>query len=191
MRAYTGVLHRKTPCERITVTNCTLTSYCNAIRIGWINDGIMRDCVFSNIAITNSNGGIGIVLPPGRAERLSDQGDDATLIERITFQNIVIDRHYGEPITVKIGEDNLVTAIRDLRFSNIRAVSQSMPTFMGRADARLQNIALSNCDFVCQPVTEHLDDPPGWFCNRDLRKQGLTPFAFVDGLRLQDVTFSV
>lgn len=51
-------------CERVTVSNCQLTSHANAIRIGWLNDGVVRNCVFTNLAITDSACGIGIDLPP-------------------------------------------------------------------------------------------------------------------------------
>ena len=36
-------------CEKVTVTNCNLTSYANGIRIGWMGDGVIRNCSFSNI----------------------------------------------------------------------------------------------------------------------------------------------
>ena len=100
VRGYSTLLKKATPCERVTVSNCTLQSYCNAIRIGWYGDYIMRDCVFSNLTIMNSNTGIGIVLPkttPGK--RASDEGDTPTLIEGIQFNNIVMDGVFYEPIS--------------------------------------------------------------------------------------------
>lgn len=190
VRAYTGVLHEKKPCERVAVTNCTLTSYAFCIRIGWINDGVIRDCVFSNIVMTNSNGGIGIVLPKGGDTRLSDQGDDATLIERLSFDNIVIDRHYHDPICIKIEEHNLVTAIRDIAFSNIRSVSGLPPRFIGREDMKLKNISLANCTFTVQPVSEHEDDPPGVQAHKNMNEPIDPLFVHVEQLRLDNVNFN-
>ena len=168
-----------------------LTSYAHAIRIGWINDGIIRDCVFSNITITNSNGGIGIVLPKGGETRLSDQGDDATLIERLSFDNIIIDRHYNDPISIKIDENNLVTAIRDVHFSNIRSVSGMLPRFKGRDDLKLKNISLSNCTFTIKPVEEHIDDAPGIQAHRDWKVAVEPLFSNVEEFKLDNVVVNI
>ena len=152
VRGYSTLLKKATPCERVTVSNCTLQSYCNAIRIGWYGDYIMRDCVFSNLTIVNSNTGIGIVLPkttPGK--RASDEGDTPTLIEGIQFNNIVMDGVFYEPISIKIGENCLVEGIRDLSFSHIRAVSGLMPHLIGREDRPLKNLLFSDCQFTIRP----------------------------------------
>ena len=47
------------PCRDITVTNCVLSSRCNAIRIG-VGNGTISHCLFSNIAITDTRTGISI-----------------------------------------------------------------------------------------------------------------------------------
>ena len=186
VRAYGPILHKKTACERVVITNCNLTSYCNAIRIGWVNDGIIRDCVFSNIVITNSNNGIGIFLPSASEPRSSDQGDDATLIERLSFNNIIVDRNYNFPIYIKIEENNLVTAIRDINFSNIHSVSEYLPCLIGRDDSKLQNITLSNCTFSIKKVEEHEDEPPYRRCDTysDIPDQ---MFRNVENLKLNNV----
>ena len=168
-----------------------MTSYAYAIRIGWINDGIIRDCVFSNIVMANCNGGIGINLPKGGETRLSDQGEDATLIERLSFDNIIIDRNYHEPISVKIDENNLVDAIRDISFSNIRSVSGLMPSFYGRDDARLENILLSNCTFTIEQVEEHIAMPPGIPCYIKDEVKSEPLFKNVKRLNLNNVIFNV
>ena len=63
VRANSSSLKENKPTEKVTVTNCNLTSYANAIRVGWSNDGVIRNCVFSNLVITDSSYGIGISLP--------------------------------------------------------------------------------------------------------------------------------
>lgn len=74
VRANSASLKENKVCEKVTVTNCTLTTWCNAIRIGWINDGTIRDCAFSNLVITDSSVGVGIVLPKRGEKRLLDEG---------------------------------------------------------------------------------------------------------------------
>jgi polygalacturonase len=187
-RAYSSVLKEPKPCERVTITNCTLTSYCNAIRIGWYNDGVIRDCNFSNIVITNSNCGIGIVLPSTpETGRGSDQGEEHTLIERISFDNITIDRNYCEPVSIKIEDRCLVQAIQDISFRGIRSVSRLMPCLYGRSDVKLKNISFSDSEFVIKPVEIHLDVPPQRSSNAD----GALFFSNAENITLQGVRFSL
>ncbi len=149
VRAYTGVLKEKQPCERIAVSNCTLSSYCACIRISWVNDWIMRDCTFSNLIMTESNIGISVTMPtfvPGKSS-YTDDGGDYSLIERMNFSNIVMDRCYHEPIAVTLMPGCQVEAVRHLRFSDIQAVSGLMPSLVGREDAPLERIEFSGCSF--------------------------------------------
>ena len=78
-------------------------SYANAIRLAWTNDGAIRNCAFSNLAITNSAAGIGIDLPPPD-EETGDYGREATLIENLVFSSIVMDRVYSSPIRFAISD---------------------------------------------------------------------------------------
>jgi polygalacturonase len=151
VRAFTGVLQQPKPCERVAVTNCHLVSHCSAIRFGWADDYIMRDCVFSNLTITDSRWGINMALPHTPGTRLSDQGEDDTLIERISFDNIIIDRHRREPIHIAIADGARVKAIRDIRFSNITSISEGPPRLLGRPDCKLQNIEINNATFTIRP----------------------------------------
>ena len=48
-------------CERIHITNCKISSTCCAIRLGYEGDGIIRDVVFSNNIIRDTNIGIDIL----------------------------------------------------------------------------------------------------------------------------------
>lgn len=149
VRAYTGVLKEKKPCERVTVTNCNLSSFCACIRVSWVNDWIMRDCTFSNLTFNESNVGISITMPvfvPGKSN-YSDDGGDYSLIERMNFNNIIINRCYHEPIAITLREGCQVEAVRDIRFSEIQSSSGWMPSLIGRADAPLERIEFSGCSF--------------------------------------------
>ena len=42
VRAYSAPLYENKVCEKVAVTNCNLTSHACAVRVGWINDGVMR-----------------------------------------------------------------------------------------------------------------------------------------------------
>ena len=70
-------------CENVTVNNCIITSYLDyGIRIG-VGNGIIKNCIFSNIIIKDSLNGIGVTC------RFSPQGD-CTKVENIIFNGINI-----------------------------------------------------------------------------------------------------
>ena len=148
VRAYSAPLKRNTPCQKVAVTNCNLTSHTCAVRVGWINDGTIRDCTFSNLNITESRCGICAYLPGNPADaRMSDQGHEHTLIENISFSNITMNRVYGQPIRLQIDEHNLCQAVRHLYFSGIHAFSVGMPVISGRDDCHIHHVYLNDCHF--------------------------------------------
>ncbi|MCI8388417.1 MAG: hypothetical protein HFE63_08155 [Clostridiales bacterium] len=149
VRANNSSLAENKVCERVTVTNCNLTSYASGIRIGWINDGIIRNCVFSNIVMTDTVTGINIVLPGRGDKRLSDEGREDTLIENLSFNNIVMDRTYAYPIRIRVSDNPVVrcAAIRHIYFSNIHARGLQTICLEGRPSCRLNDISFSDCTF--------------------------------------------
>lgn len=190
IRAYSAPLLKNTVCERVCVTNCNLTSHTCAVRVGYINDGVMRNFTFSNLNITESCFGICMRLPGNpNPERLSDQGFEATLIENISFSNIMIDRNYRIPVRIDIEENNLCTAIRNIYFSHIHSRSAQMPKIHGRQDCHVQNVYFSDCTFAQIPYGEI----PTKFAARMAEvQQPMLPvnFRYVDNLVLNNTTFS-
>ena len=191
VRAYSAPLGKNTVCEKVAVTNCNLTSHACAVRVGWINDGVMRDCTFSNLNITESNYGICMYLPSNPAKaRMSDQGFESTLIENISFSNITIDRNYKNPIRIQIAEDNLCTGIRHLYFSGIHAFSAGMPTITGRQDCHVRNVSFNDCHFS----QLRYEDIPTKFAARLAKLNwplSQPTFRFVDQLYLNSTFFTV
>ena len=153
VRANNGSLAENKVCERVTVTNCNLTSYSCGIRIGYKNDGVIRNCTFSNIVMTDTSTGIGIHLPhyAPDPERLwtADMGREATLVENLSFNNIVMDNVFGEPVKIRIAPEpqTTVEAVRNIYFSGIRARGPRGILLQGRAENHLDNICFSDCSF--------------------------------------------
>ncbi|MBQ4270010.1 MAG: right-handed parallel beta-helix repeat-containing protein [Clostridia bacterium] len=149
VRANSSSLKENKPCERVCVTNCNLTSYSAGIRIAWVNDGTIKNCVFSNLVMTDTTIGISLFIPYLKRPESTDVGREATLVENLSFDNIVMDKIVSNPIKIDIDEnsDVRVAAIRNLQFSNIRARSIEFPMFKGRAETHLENIRFSNCEF--------------------------------------------
>ncbi len=110
--------------EKITVANCTLSSRSAAVRVGFAGAAI-RDCVFANLVIFDSNRGLAVNV----------RGTSS--IENVLFSDIVIQTrlvtgHWwgkGEPIQVSARPWNpkvsQIGHIKNVRFRNITAESPS------------------------------------------------------------------
>jgi polygalacturonase len=110
--------------EKITVANCTLSSRSAAVRVGFAGADI-RDCVFANLVIFDSNRGLAVNV----------RGTSS--VENVLFSDIVIQTrlvtgHWwgkGEPIQVSARpwnpKINQIGHIKNVRFRNITAESPS------------------------------------------------------------------
>ena len=156
IRANNSSLKENKICENVTVTNCNLTSYSGAIRIGWVQDGIIRNCTLSNLTITDTSIGISILIPiihrkepslenPG----CSDVGRESTLIENISFSNIVMNKQCSYPVFIKVHESEKVAfkGIRGIYFSGIHSIGPEFPYIEGRKEAPVEDIRFSDCSF--------------------------------------------
>lgn len=133
-----GLGNKKGVAEKVTVTNCTITSRSAGIRVGYGENDI-RDCVFQNLVIYSSNRGLGVFA--------RDKGS----ITDIFFSDILIETRFhtghwwgkGEPIHVSAIAQTAgapVGQIRDVRFSNIRAKSQTGIVVYGVADSVIRDL---------------------------------------------------
>lgn len=152
-RANSRSLHENKPMERMTVTNCVLRSSAYGVRLAWTNDGIIRNCIFSNLVITNSYWGVGMQLPK---KPVADFGREDTLVDNILFSNIVMTGIVNSPIMFEVSPLPEVTihAVRNIRFTNIHATGKHFPYFHGRAENPLQNFVFDNCSFVREAEPE-------------------------------------
>ena len=148
VRAYSAPLGRETPCEKVTVTNCNITSHSGGIRIGWYDDGVIRNCTFSNLNITDTTVGIDLRLPDTpEGWRGSDQGIEDTLVENLSFNNITMDRIFYEPILIQIQERNRCAGVRNLYFNGLHSFSVHMPGIIGRDNCPVRNLYMTDCHF--------------------------------------------
>jgi hypothetical protein len=128
--------------ENVVVTNCVLSSRSACIRVGY-GDHPIRNLIFSNLVMYASNRGIGVFAR------------SRSVIENVFFDNILIQNrlhsgHWwgkGEPIHVSALRDNEAGPagqIRNVRFTNINAQSETGILVYGAPDARLENITLKD-----------------------------------------------
>ncbi len=153
VRANNSALTENKVCEKVVVTGCTLTSYSGGIRIGWTQDGVIRNCSFSNIVMTDTSVGISISLPHMEPNRdlphTADMGREATLIENLSFSNIIMDKTASLPIKIRIDPNPrlMCGGIRNLYFSNIHARGPELPKICGRHETPIENISFTDCSF--------------------------------------------
>lgn len=128
--------------ENIVVSNCVLQSRSAGIRVGY-GPYPIRNCIFSNLVIYDSNRGVGVFAR------------DGVSIENIYFDNIIIRNrlhsgHWwgnGEPIhvsTVPRLEGKKGGDITNIRFSNISADSENGILIWGSEDNRIKDIQFHN-----------------------------------------------
>ena len=150
VRANNASLREKKVCENVSITNCNLHSHAAGIRIAWLNDGVIRNCNFSNLTMTDCTTGVSISLPVNAdSERWADQGIEETEISNLHFNNIVMQKGYDSLIHINVGnhKNTLCKGIKDLYFDNIHATGFRMPHIVGREDAVIEDVQFSNCTF--------------------------------------------
>ena len=152
VRANSRSLKENKPCERVWVSNCDLRSWSSAVRIGWDNDGVMRDCHFKGLRIKDSSNGIGCYIPLFKyVTTTNDYGREATLVENFSFEDIVMDEIYGNPVYFKIPEndpDVQFDAFRNIRFKNVRSRALCEPFVRAEDSAE---IVFDDCSFETVP----------------------------------------
>ena len=190
VRAYSLPMGRDIPCEKVTVTNCNFTTHASGVRVGWIGDGTIRNCTFSNLNITESNMGINVQLPGGGEVRKTDEGTEKAHFENLSFSNITMDKVYFQPIRIFVDNCNNMDVIRNLYFDNIHAFCGQLPEVTGREDIHVQNIYFTNCHFIQVPYARMGTRFSDFMAEKNLY-QPAPIFQHVDNLVLNNTVFSV
>lgn len=135
------------PCENIVVNNCTFSSSACAIRLGYEGDAPMRNCIFSNIVIYDSDIAIDIVsIIPKSTYCVIKEG---TVIEDVIFSNIII-KNANRPFFVWLGnetENPLIGEIRNIQFNDITATARMGSFVGGCGEKSIEGISFRNVKF--------------------------------------------
>ncbi len=128
--------------ENIVVSNCLLQSRSSGIRVGY-GDYPIRNCIFSNLVIYDSNRGLGVFS--------RDRGSiENILFSDITIKNRMHSGHWwgnGEPIHVSaINEFPGIPAgpVKNVRFRNIIAESENGILIYGTEESIISDVLLEN-----------------------------------------------
>lgn len=128
------------PCENVTVSNCVLSSPTSAIRIG-VDDGVVRNCVFSNIVVTETRTAIILIC------RYNQNVHHGTAIENLHFSDFVVDACV--PFSLVAGPGAAApAAISDISFSRFRVTASAGSQLLGNSEVPLRRIRFSDVTFT-------------------------------------------
>lgn len=167
-------------CENVTVTNCVLSSPCTAIRIG-VGDGVVRNCLLSNLVITESRTGINFI------SAYSENSKHGVTIENVHFSQVLMEA--VAPFNVLLGQyAKPPAAIRNISFSHFRVRGRQGLYFGGNeglplTDLSLQDIELTLSGADVDPLfAEKIPLPFG-----SNRVPAAVYLRWVQGLRVRDL----
>ena len=147
VRANNRTLAANKVCENVVVSNCTLRSWSSAVRLGWTNDGLIRQCRFRDLRIRDTSVGVSFLLPKVRG---SDYGREATRFEDIVFENVEMSGIVGRPILGFVADKSHGTqcaGFKDIVFRNVTASGLEKPLFRGAKDCPIAGVTLVDCRF--------------------------------------------
>ncbi|MGA2987353.1 MAG: glycosyl hydrolase family 28 protein [Terriglobia bacterium] len=171
--------------ENITVSNAVIVSRSAGIRIGWSSNDI-RNLVFTNIIIRDSNRGIAIFV----------RGKEK--IENVLMSNIILETRLidgswwgmGEPVHVSVAPWNVrgeLGSVTNLRFVNVTATSQGPVLLYAERPGLIRDVLFDdfNLNISSGPLT------PLFGGNLDLRpvspmERGITRYD-VAGVKAENV----
>ena len=156
LRAIDRFLEKPKPCEQVLVENCTLRSHCNAIRLSYVRDGVIRNAVFRNITIQNSRRGVICQVPSPMETPEKDSNIPVVpgpMIENISFANLRIEAE--QPLWFVLSDTGCARGFSNFRFENIAAVGCRPSVFKGNAETSIKNLLFRNVELTLRdgPVT--------------------------------------
>jgi polygalacturonase len=138
-------------CENITVTNCTLSSTACGIRVGYEGDAPIRNCVFNNLVMVNTDIGIDIVsVLPANASNIKVGAE----IERIIFSDIVME-DVNQAIFVWLGNQSprksaFKGKIENILIDNVFARAKNACYIGGYPERSIRGVELNNIKLMMQ-----------------------------------------
>ena len=135
LRANTTRLKVKRPCERVKVSNCRLSSPCNAVRIG-VGDGIVRDAVLKDLEIYDTRTAISMVS----SWRKGGKGVD---FKGITFDGMKVECRNFCRIYPRYAKD---AKFEGIRIRNVKGTTTLPGWIWGYSENPISDITFENVD---------------------------------------------
>ena len=125
-------------CAWVTVDNCSLSSSCNGIRVG-VGEGVIHDCVLSNITISDTPYALNIVGAYTPRARGTD-------IVGIRFANLRIDAKQFLWMDHRYATEAL---FRDIVFDGVSGKVEQPSVVQAKATRPFERISFVNVDLPC------------------------------------------
>ncbi|MFH1969057.1 MAG: glycosyl hydrolase family 28 protein [Verrucomicrobiota bacterium] len=156
LRANGALLKKQgAPCENVAISNCVLSTPCNAFRIG-VGSGAVRNCAISNINIHNARTGVNVIAKYSAGSRGVD-------VENIIVSNVVMD--VVMPFYVCTGEE-FKGIIKNISLNNIRAIVRKNSLIVGCPGNPIRELSFNNVDVTIVGGAEHMEvageEYPAW-----------------------------
>jgi hypothetical protein len=186
-------LSRPRPCEDVVVTNCVLTSPCNAVRVGYNGDGLIRRCLFSNLTMYNTRTGISMVSTPHNAWLMPGEEPPklGPQVEDISFEHILMEAQ--KPIDLWMdGATRRPAGIRNISIAHVTASARRGSYIGGGLETPIENVRLRDIrlriggEMPAQSPARAPDPYPVYDWDTPGLPYGLL-CRHVDGLELSDV----
>jgi polygalacturonase len=139
--AFTGITNPDSVCERITVTNCILSSRSAGVRLGHLS-GKVRDVALSNLVMHDCSRGFAI------------QAGDGGWVENVVIDNVVMETRMfagawwgkGEPLVISAANSSSAH-IRGVSVNHLRARAENSILVVGQ-NHNVSDIVLGDLDLT-------------------------------------------
>ncbi len=197
------------PTEHVTISNCVISSHCNALKTGTESTGGFRDIAVSNLVIKPSKVDSVMSGKRGGISGISLTLVDGGIMDGVCISNVVIDGP-EVPLFLRLGnrarkhrEDSPqpgIGSMKDVSISHVTAlnVGRTGCSVTGIPGHRIQGVSLTDIRMIFTGGAETLpkespeeleDQYPEATMFRLLPSYGMY-FRHVDGLRIQGLTLA-
>lgn len=134
-----------TPCENITITNCTMLSGHGGVVIGSEMSGSVRNITISNCVFDGTDRGIRLKSTRGRGGVVENIRVNNIVMRNIQREAIILDLKYSKMPEEPVGERTPI--FRNIHISNLTGVDVKMPIYIrGLEESPITDITISNID---------------------------------------------
>ncbi|MDA3879981.1 MAG: glycoside hydrolase family 28 protein [Prolixibacteraceae bacterium] len=133
-----------TPCENITITNCTLLRGHGGVVIGSEMSGDVKKITISNCIFDGTDRGIRIKSARGRGGVVEDIRVSNIIMKDLKKEAIKLNMQYAPTDPQPVSERT--PSFRNIHISNITGTAQQAAFLLGLEELYIENITFSNID---------------------------------------------
>lgn len=132
-----------TPCENITITNCTMLAGHGGVVIGSEMSGSVRNITISNCVFDGTDRGIRLKSTRGRGGVVENISVSNVVMRNIQKEAIIMDLRYSRMPEEPVSERTPV--FRNIHISNVTGTDVNVPVFIrGLEESPIQDVSLTN-----------------------------------------------